>query len=163
MLRQNLGWTYILEEWRPHAMPPTPEQAGRQAIDIFRSLVAENPSDPFARDDLVWALWRIARYLDPVEAIEKAVSSTPSGKSQLAVWWRSIRHVGGIPADLANALCSSNRSICSASNPTRQPRSGSVPFRVEVWNQRKSIWADMMAGRPDLPAERPGRPDRNAR
>ena len=56
MLRENLGWTCILEEWRPHTMPPTPEQAGRQAIEIFRSLVAENPSDPFVRDDLVWSL-----------------------------------------------------------------------------------------------------------
>jgi serine/threonine protein kinase len=50
MLRQNLGWTCILEEWRSHTIPPTPEQAGRKAIEIFRSLVAENPSDPFARD-----------------------------------------------------------------------------------------------------------------
>ena len=47
MLRENLGWTCILEEWRAHTLSPTPEQAGRQAIDIFRSLVAENPSDPF--------------------------------------------------------------------------------------------------------------------
>ena len=34
---------------------------GLRAIAIFRRLVAEDPADPFARDDLVWATWLYTR------------------------------------------------------------------------------------------------------
>lgn len=63
------GRSLILEEWRPHTFAPSPQQAGRLAVEIFRNLVAENPADPFARDDLVWALWRLAEAVDRDEAL----------------------------------------------------------------------------------------------
>src|SRR5208282_5076885 len=54
-LRCDLGWTLVLEEWWPHDEPPPAEEAGLRAIAMFRQLIAEEPADPFARDDLLWA------------------------------------------------------------------------------------------------------------
>ena len=60
-LRCDLGWTLNLEEWWPHDEAPSAEQAGLRAVAMFRQLVAEDPADPFARDDLVWATWLYRR------------------------------------------------------------------------------------------------------
>jgi tetratricopeptide (TPR) repeat protein len=144
-LRENLGWTCILEEWRPHTMPPTPEQAGRQAIEIFRSLVAENPGDPFVRDDLVWALWRTSRYVGPGEGlsmVNEAVSL-------------SERLVQECPAsaefrrELANALFVKS-AVLLTRKPTPQSAAAAMPFRIRGLELHKAIWADMKAGRPTI-------------
>jgi len=38
-LRMDLGWTLILEMWRPHDVPPRPEEIGPRLIAHFRKLV----------------------------------------------------------------------------------------------------------------------------
>jgi tRNA A-37 threonylcarbamoyl transferase component Bud32 len=152
MLRENLGWTCILEEWRPHTMPPTPEQAGRQAIDIFRKLVAENPSDAFARDDLVWALWRIVRYLDPAEAIAKVNESIAIGEQLVQEYPESAE----FKRELANALFVKSQAMI-ARRPTPQNTAAAMPFRIRGLELQKEIWADMKAGRPAI--YQPERPE----
>jgi tRNA A-37 threonylcarbamoyl transferase component Bud32/tetratricopeptide (TPR) repeat protein len=145
MLRENLGWTCILEEWRPHTVSPTPEQAGRQAIDIFRSLVAENPSDPFARDDLVWALWRIDRYLSLPEALQDVNESVSLGEQLVQEYPASAE----FRRELANALYVKSQVLIGR-NPTPLLTAAAMPFRIRGLELDKAIWADMKAGRPKI-------------
>ena len=145
MLRQNLGWTCILEEWRPHTVTPTPEQAGRQAIDIFRQLIAENPSDPFARDDLVWALWRIIRYLSPVEALQDVNESVSLGEQLVKEYPESAE----FRRELANALFAKSKALI-ARHPTPQNTAAAMPFGIRGLELHKAIWADMQAARPAI-------------
>jgi tRNA A-37 threonylcarbamoyl transferase component Bud32/tetratricopeptide (TPR) repeat protein len=151
MLRENLGWTCILEEWRAHTVSPTPEQAGRQAINIFRSLVAENPSDPFARDDLVWALWRIDRYLSLPEAQQDVNESISLGEQLVREYPASAE----FRRELANALFVKSQ-ILIGPNPTPLSTAAAMPFRIRGLELHKAIWADMKAARPKiLQPERP--------
>jgi tetratricopeptide (TPR) repeat protein len=145
MLRENLGWTCILEEWRPHTMPPTPEQAGRQAIDIFRGLVAENPTDPFARDDLVWALWRTIRYIDPPEALKKVNEAVAIGEQLVREYPASAE----FRRELANALFVKSQVLIQR-NPTPQSTAAAMPFRIRGLELHKAIWADMKAASPAI-------------
>jgi serine/threonine protein kinase len=145
MLRQNLGWTCILEEWRPHTISPTPEQAGRQAIDIFRKLVAENPGDPFARDDLVWALWRIDRYLSPAEALQDVNESISLGEQLVQEYPASAE----FRRELANALFVKS-AVLLGFNPTSKSTAAAMPFRIRGLEVHKAIWADMKADRPGI-------------
>ena len=145
MLRQNLGWTCILEEWRPHTIAPTPEQVGRQAIDIFRQLVAENPSDPFARDDLVWALWRTTRYVDPAEALKVVNESIALGEQLVQEYPASAE----FRRELANAL-NVKSIVLLGHNPTPQSAAAAMPFRIRGLELHKAIWADMKAARPAI-------------
>jgi tetratricopeptide (TPR) repeat protein len=145
MLRENLGWTCILEEWRPHTVSPTPEQAGRQAIDIFRSLVAESPSDPFARDDLVWALWRIDRYLSLPEALQDVNESISLGEQLVQEYPASAE----FRRELANALFVKSQVLIGR-NPTPLSTAAAMPFRIRGLELDKAIWADMKAGRPKI-------------
>jgi hypothetical protein len=145
MLRENLGWTCILEEWRPHTVSPTPEQAGRQAIDIFRSLVAENTSDPFARDDLVWALWRIDRYLSSAEALQDVNESISLGEQLVQEYPASAE----FRRELANALFVKS-AVLLGSNPTSKSTAAAMLFRIGGLEVHKAIWADMKADRPGI-------------
>ncbi|HZZ28879.1 MAG TPA: hypothetical protein VFE46_12830 [Pirellulales bacterium] len=145
LLRQNLGWTCILEEWRPHTIPPTPEQAGRQAIETFRSLVAEDPSDPFARDDLVWALWRTTRYIDPAEALQDVNESIALGEQLVRCYPASAE----FRREVANAL-NVKSIVLLSSKPTPQSAAAAMPFRVRGLELHKAIWADMKAARPAI-------------
>ncbi len=152
MLRENLGWTRILEEWRPHTMPPSPEQAGRQAIEIFRSLVAENPGDPFVRDDLVWALWRIGRYVDPAEALSTVNESIALGEQLVREYPASAE----FRRELANALFVKSQHLLE-SKPSPTSAAAAMPFRIRGLELQKAIWADMKAGRPAI--YQPERPE----
>ncbi len=151
MLRENLGWTRILQEWRPHTMPPTPAQAGRQAIEIFRSLVAENPSDPFVRDDLVWSLWRIARHVDAAEGLSAVNESVSLGEQLVREYPASAE----FRRELANALFVKS-AVLLGSKPTPQSAAAAMPFRIQGLQLHKTIWSDIKAGRPAiLQPERP--------
>jgi tRNA A-37 threonylcarbamoyl transferase component Bud32 len=152
MLQQNLGWTFILEEWRPHTMPPAPEQAGRQAIEIFRRLVSEKPNDPFARDDLVWALWRIARYVDPAEGLSTVNESVALGEQLVREYPASAE----FRRELANALHVKSEALLG-SKPTPESAAAAKPFRIRGLELHKAIWSDIKAGRP--PIYQPERPE----
>jgi tRNA A-37 threonylcarbamoyl transferase component Bud32/tetratricopeptide (TPR) repeat protein len=145
MLRENLGWTCILEEWRPHTIPPTPEQAGRKAIEIFRSLVAENPGDPFARDDLVWALWRIDRYIALPEALANVNESIAIGEQLVQEYPASAE----FRRELANALFVKSQVLIQR-RPTPQSTAAAMPFRIRGLELHKAIWADMKADSPAI-------------
>ncbi len=144
-LRENLGWTRILEEWRPHTMPPTPEQAGRQAIEIFRSLVAENPGDPILRDDLVWSLWRIGRYVDPAEALSMVNESIALGEQLVREYPASAE----FRREVANALNVKSHALLGL-QPTPQSAAAAIPFCTQGLELHKAIWVDMKAGRPAI-------------
>jgi tetratricopeptide (TPR) repeat protein len=152
MLRENLGWTRILEEWRPHTMPPTPEQAGRQAIEIFRSLVAENPGDPFLRDDLVWSLWRIGRYVDLAEGLSTVNESIALGEQLVREYPASAE----FRRELANALNVKSHALLGR-QPTPQSAAAAIPFCAQSLELHKAIWVDMKAGRPAI--YQPERPE----
>jgi serine/threonine protein kinase/tetratricopeptide (TPR) repeat protein len=152
MLRENLGWSCILEEWRPHRMPPTPVQAGRKAIEIFRKLVAEDPGDPFVRDDLVWALWRIDQYLPAAEALQDVNESVSLGEQLVQEYPASAE----FRRELANALYVKS-AILAGSNPTSQSAAAAMPFRIRGLELNKAVWADMKAGRPGI--YQPKRPE----
>lgn len=150
-LREDLGWTLILEEWRPHVIPPLPEQVGRRAVEIFRSLVAENPSDPFARDDLVWALWRVARYLDHAEAMTNVNEAVAIGEQLVREYPASAE----FRRELANAL-NIKSIVLLGPNPTPQLAAEAEPFRLRSLELDKTILVDLQAGRPEaLQPERP--------
>jgi len=152
MLRENLGWTCILEEWRPHKVPPSPEQAGRQAVQIFRSLVADDPNDPFARDDLVWSLWRVTRYVSPAEAMQDVNESISIGE-QLAQDYPASAE---FRRELANAL-NVKSILLLGSEPTPESAAAAMPFCVRSMELKKTVWEDMKSGRPE--ALQPERPD----
>ncbi len=137
-----MGWTRILEEWRRHTMPPTPEQAGRQAIEIFRSLVAENPSDPFVRDDLVWSLWRIARYVDAADALSMVNEAVSLSEHLVQEYPASAE----FRRELANALFVKS-AVLLGPKPTPQSAAAAMPFRIRGLEMHKAIWADIKGGR----------------
>jgi tetratricopeptide (TPR) repeat protein len=151
-LRENLGWTCILEEWRPHTMPPTPVHAGRQAIEIFRRLVAENSGDPFLRDDLVWALWRTARHVDMAEALSAVNESIALGEQLV----REFPASAEFRRELANALNVKSHALLGRS-PTPQSAAAAIPFCAQGLELHKAVWADMKAGRPAI--YQPERPE----
>ena len=127
MLRANLGWTCIFEEWRSHDVLPSPLQAGRHAIEIFKNLVAEDPSDPFARDDLVWASWKIHFFVSDAEAMAILDEAIPISEKLLeefpgsAEFRRELakcaddqgRHPAGVQPHSAD--CGRGHALCPAS------------------------------------------------
>jgi len=145
-LRANLGWTCILEEWRPHDIPPLPEQVGRQAIQIFRSLVAQNPSDPFARDDLVWALWRVARYLGHDEAMADVNEAIAIGEQLVQEYPASVE----FRRELANALNVKSMVLLHPVNPTSQTAAQAMPFCRRGLELDEALYADLKSNRPEV-------------
>jgi uncharacterized protein YjiS (DUF1127 family) len=151
-VRADLGWTCILEEWRTHTMPPSSEQAGRQAIEIFRGLVAEDPSDPFARDDLVWALWRIDRYISPAEGMAMVNQAVAIGEQLVQEYPASAE----FRRELANAL-GVRSFILLGDNPTARSAADAMPDRRRTLALNEAVWADLKSGRPQ--ALQPKRPE----
>jgi hypothetical protein len=150
-LRSDLGWTCILEEWRPHTIPPSPEQVGRQAIEIFRSLVAEDPRDPFARDGLVWALWRVTRYIGQAEAMTNVNEAVAIGEQLIQEYPASAE----FRRELANALFVKS-NVLLGSNATPQSAAQAMPFRRRGLEIGEAIFADLKSNRPEaLQPERP--------
>jgi tetratricopeptide (TPR) repeat protein len=150
-VRADLGWTCILEEWRTHTMPPSSEQAGRQAIEIFRGLVAEDPSDPFARDDLVWALWRIDRYINPAEGMTMVNQAVAIGEQLVQEYPASAE----FRRELANALAVKS-FLLLGDKPTARSAADAMPFRRRCLDLDEAIWADLKSARPEaLLPERP--------
>jgi serine/threonine protein kinase len=153
-LRCDLGWTLVLEEWWPHDEPPPAEQAGLRAIAMFRLLVAEDPADPFARDDLLWATWLYTRLHDNLN--DPAVRSIAN--EGLAIGEQLVRD---FPAsvefrrDLANAL-EINEVRAMRSNPTAAQAEHALSVYRQVLSLRRGILADLLADRPD--AFQPQRP-----
>jgi serine/threonine protein kinase/tetratricopeptide (TPR) repeat protein len=151
-LRANLGWTCILEEWRPHDIPPLPEQVGRQAIQIFRSLVAQDPSDPYARDDLVWALWRVARYLGHDEAMADVNEAVAIGEQLVQEYPASVE----FRRELANALNVKSVVLLHPLKPTPQTAAQAMPFCQRGLELDEALCADLKSNRPGvLQPERP--------
>jgi len=150
-LRADLGWTLILEEWRPHTMPPLPQDAGRQAVAIFRSLVAEDPNDPFARDDLVWALWRLSEYTDPAQGLSLASEAVAVGEQLV----QEYPVAADFRRDLANALRMQSYFLLG-DKPTLKSAAQAMPARRKALDLDAAILADLKAGRPEaLQPERP--------
>jgi hypothetical protein len=150
-LRADLGWTCILEEWRQHRMPPLPEQAGRKAVEIFRSLVADDPSDPFARDDLVWGLWRLAGYTEPAEGMSIVNEAVAVGEKLVQEYPASA----DFRRDLANALRMQSLYLLGK-QPTPQSAAQAMPVRRRAVELDQAILADLQSNRPEpLQPERP--------
>jgi serine/threonine protein kinase len=144
-LRSDLGWTLILEEWRPHDTPPSPEQAGRRALETFKDLVAEDPSDPFARDGLVWALWRITRFVTPTEGMVMANQAIAIGEQLVKEYPASAE----FRRELANAL-GVRSLICFDQNRTARSAADAMPDRRRNLELNRAIWADLNANRPGV-------------
>jgi serine/threonine protein kinase len=150
-IRENLGWTCILEEWRPHDVKPTPEQAGRQAIEIFRGLVAEDPGDPSARDGLIWSLWRTARYIGNAEALTNLDEAVAIGEQLVQEYPTSAE----FRRELANSLFVKS-TFMAGDNPTPRSATLAMPFRKRSLEIDEAIFADLKANRPEaLQPERP--------
>jgi serine/threonine protein kinase len=153
-LRCDLGWTLNMEEWWPHDEAPSAEQAGLRAIAMFRQLVAEDPADPFARDDLVWATWLYTRLHDDLS--DPGVSSISN--EGLAVGEQLVRD---FPAsvefrrDLANAL-EINEVRAMKSNPTAAEVEHALSVYHRTLSVRQGVLADLLANRPE--AFQPQRP-----
>jgi serine/threonine protein kinase len=153
-LRCDLGWTLNLEEWWPHKEPPPPEQAGMRAIAMFRQLVAENPADPFARDDLVWATWLYTRLHDDLN--DPAVSSISN--EGLAVGEQLVRDDPAsveFRRDLANAL-EINEFRAMKTNPTAAEAEHALSVYHRILSLRQAVLADLLVNRPE--AFQPQRP-----
>jgi serine/threonine protein kinase len=163
-LRADLGWTLILEEWRQHNFAPTSQQAGKQAVEIFRSLVAENPTDPFARDDLVWADWRLAETVDRNEGLV-LINDAVANAEQLV---REYPASAEFRRDLANALSVKSIILPGLSFGPQTPgkmNPVSVPLTlgeaIQIGRRAveldEAVLADLKSNRPE--ARLPKRPD----
>ena len=153
-LRCDLGWTLNLEEWWPHDEAPSAEQAGLRAVVIFRQLVAEDPTDPFARDDLVWATWLYRRLHRDLN--NPAVSSISN--EGLAVGEQLVRDYPAsveFRRDLANALGNDEVSAMR-SNPTTAQAEHALSVYHRILSLRQGVLADLLANRPE--AFEPQRP-----
>ena len=150
-LRADLGWTFVLEEWRPHKFTPSPEQAGKQAVEIFRSLVAENPGDPFARDDLVWALWRLSYSVERAEALALANNAIAIGEQLVREYPASAE----FRRELANALSCKSSNLIRPS-PAPQAVAEAIPIRRRALELNVATLADLRSNLPGvLQPERP--------
>ncbi|HEX4056064.1 MAG TPA: hypothetical protein VHX86_17515, partial [Tepidisphaeraceae bacterium] len=153
-LRCDLGWTLNLEEWWPHHEAPSAEQAGLRAIAMFRQLIAEDPADPFARDDLVWATWLYTRLHDDLS--DPAVGSISN--EGLAVGEQLVRDYPAsveFRRDLANAL-EMNEILAMKSNPTAAEAEHALSVYHRALSLRQGVLADLLANRPE--AFQPQRP-----
>jgi tetratricopeptide (TPR) repeat protein len=150
-LRVDLGWTLILEEWRNHKFAPLPEQAGRRAVEILKSLVAENPSDPFTRDDLVWALMELAGFVDHAEALSDVNEAVAIGEQLVQKYPASA----DFRRDLANAL-DAKTFVLRASDNTPATWAAAMTSCRRSLDLSKAVLADLLANRPEaLLPERP--------
>jgi tetratricopeptide (TPR) repeat protein len=152
LVRSNLGWTLILEEWRGHTFAPLPATAGRQALAIFRSLVAEDPSDPITRDDLVWALWRLSPYVDNAEGLALADEAIEIGEQLIKEFPDSAE----FRRELANALIQKAGRLLG-DKATARSAAEALPFRLRALELNKATLADLKANRPE--ALLPARPE----
>ncbi len=153
-LRCDLGWTLILEEWLPHDEPPPAQEAGLRAIAMFRQLIAEDPADPFARDDLLWATWLYTRLHYNLN--DPAVRSI--SKEGLAIGEQLVRDYPAsveFRRDLANAL-EINEVRAMRSNPTAGEAENALSVYRRLLSLRRGVLADLLADRPD--ALQPQRP-----
>ena len=133
-------------------------------MKIFRSLVAEDPTDPFARDDLVWADWRLAEHSEHDEALV-LLNDAIAVAEQLV---REYPASAEFRRDLANAL--SVKSIIlpgfgfGPQTPGKMNR-GSAPLMlgeaIEIGRRAveldEAVLADLKSNRPEAPL--PKRPD----
>jgi tRNA A-37 threonylcarbamoyl transferase component Bud32/tetratricopeptide (TPR) repeat protein len=142
MLRANLGWTCIMEEWRPHNVPPSALQVGTEAITIFRSLVAEDPSDPFARDDLVWALWKTALYVSQAEAMPLLDEGIEIAEKLVKQYPKSAE----FRRELANTLTAKANKLVGA-HPTPQLAALALPLRKRALELNQQMLADLNSDR----------------
>jgi serine/threonine protein kinase/tetratricopeptide (TPR) repeat protein len=146
-LREDLGWTLILEEWRDHKIPPLPLESGREAIAIFRQLAAEDPTDPFARDDLVWALWRTAVIDGPADtdAFSMADEAATLAEQLVQQYPASVE----FRRDLANAAGVSALRRYHA-NPTPDTARNALPADLRSLELKKTVFADLAANRLEI-------------
>jgi serine/threonine protein kinase len=150
-LRMDLGWTFILEEWRPHDLVPSPEEAGKQAIAIFRGLVADDPKEPFARDGLVWALWRTSAYTAPAEGAPMADEAVSVGEKLVEDYPASAE----FRRDFANAIIMKSM-IALGPDPTPQSAAQALPIYHRALRLNASVLEDLRSHRPE--AMQPERP-----
>jgi serine/threonine protein kinase len=152
-LRCDLGWTLNLEEWWPHDAAPSAEQAGLRAIAMFRQLVAEDPADPFAPDDLVWATWLYTRLHDLNDPAVNSISNEglAAGEQLVRDYPASVE----FRRDLANALVTNERRAMR-SNPTAAEAQHALSVYHRILSLRQGILADLLADRPE--AFQPQRP-----
>jgi tetratricopeptide (TPR) repeat protein len=144
-LRADLGWTFILEAWRNHKFEPLPEQAARQAVEIFRSLVAETPGDPFVRDDLVWALWRLSQHTQRDKALVLLDDAITIG-DQLV---REFPASAEFRRELSGAL-ENKAVILSGGKPTPQSAALAMPFMRRGLELNTAILADLKSNRLEI-------------
>jgi hypothetical protein len=146
-LRCDLGWTLSLEGWRPRGDAPSAKRAGLRAIAMFRQLVAEDPADPFARDDLLWATWTYTRLQK--NSNDPAVSSISD--EGLAVGEQLVRDYPAsveFRRDLANALeVDEDRTM--KLNPTIAQAEHALSVYHRTLSMRKRVLADLRANRPE--------------
>jgi serine/threonine protein kinase len=153
-LRCDLGWTLILEEWWPHDQPPPAEESGLRAIAMFRQLIAEDPADPFARDDLLWATWMYTRlHHDLNDPAVRDISNEGLAVGEQLV--RDYPESVEFRRDLANALEVHEHRVLSSS-PTPQEARNTLSVFHRVLGLREAILADLSAGSPQ--AQQPQRP-----
>ena len=130
-------------------MPPLPLDSGTKAIENFRKLVAEDPADPFARDDLIWALWRTAEYDDPAVGLGLTDEAIKIGEHLVEEYPASA----GFRRDLANAL---NVRGYLIANPSPDSARKALPFVLRSLGLKAAALADLEANRPE--AFQPQRP-----
>ena len=114
---------------------------------MFRQLIAEDPADPFARDDLVWATWLYTRLHDDLS--DPAVGSISN--EGLAVGEQLVRDYPAsveFRRDLANAL-EINEDLAMKSNPKAAEAEHALSVYHRVLSLRQGILADLLANRPE--------------
>jgi serine/threonine protein kinase len=153
-IRLDLAWTLNLEQWWAHPRPPSAKKSGLRAIALIRDLIAEDPDDPFARDELVWASWLYTRlYPDLSDPSVKDISNEGITIGEQLV--REYPASAEFRRDLANALeMRENRALKSSHTPQEARNALSVAHRILA--MRQAILADLSAGRPE--ALQPQRP-----
>ena len=151
-LTSDLGWTLILRTWlAADAAPPSTAERTR-AIDLFRALMRADPSDPFARDDFVWATYVYSRRRADLNARAISDEGIAVGEALVAEFPRSAE----FRRDLANALEDNALGRFSGTTLADDPAARLAVGR-RTFDMRKAVFNDLTARRPD--ALLPRRPD----
>jgi hypothetical protein len=144
-LRADLGWTLVLEEWRPHEGHPSPVEAGQRAVKIFRQLIAEDPNDPFARDDFIWSLWRLSEYVPTSVALDLINEAIKTGEQLVSEFPSSAE----FRRELANALDIKSQ-ILARNGVTPEAAKSMIPIEERMLALKQAVYEEMKSGDEDV-------------
>jgi hypothetical protein len=118
---------------------------------VFREMIDDDPSDPFARDDLAWAIWQCA-------SLHYNPAALALSNEELAIEEQLVKEYPDsieFRRDLSNAL-QFNQRLAITLSPTPQTAEKALAAFQRILTLRQAVLADLLSNRPE--ALQPQRP-----